>query len=75
MDSGGMWKPRMTSSAERIYSEVEYISSDERNYLDFDLRVRYEPEGSPSGRSTRMLFGENPSAVVSKGAAGCLLLR
>jgi len=55
MESGGMWKPRMTSSAQRIYSEVEYISSDEQNYLDFDLRVSYEPEESPSGGSTRVL--------------------
>lgn len=53
MESGGMWKPRMTSSAQRIYSEVEYISSDEQNYLDFDLRVRYEPEESPFGGSAR----------------------
>ncbi len=54
-----MWKPRMSSSAERIHSEVEYISSDEQNYLDFDLRVSYEPEDSPSRGSARVLLDDS----------------
>ena len=49
------WQPRASSSAERVYSEVEYISSNDNKYLDFDLSVQYLPERSSRGPSTRSL--------------------
>lgn len=68
MEDGMAWQPRTSSSAERIYSEVEYISSNENsNYLDFDLSVRYEPEPTSTGPVTRSL-SDAKSAKVS-----CLL--
>lgn len=66
---GWSWYPRTTSSAERIYSEVQYISTDEQNYLDFDLRVRYEPFERPTDSSSsfsRRLAGGR--ALVRKNA-------
>lgn len=57
------WQSRTSSSAERIYSEVEYISSNEKSYLDFDLRVRYEPERSPPGPSARRLTADGAVEV------------
>ena len=60
------WQPRMSSSAERIYSEVEYISSNDIGYLDFDLGVTYEPEEqSLLGPSARSLTADG-AAEVSK---------
>ncbi|CAM9945936.1 unnamed protein product, partial [Ectocarpus sp. 12 AP-2014] len=59
MEDGSLWQPRMSSSAERVYAEVEYIASDNHNYLDFDLSVRYEPEHPPPGSFTRALSEDN----------------
>ncbi|CAN0474931.1 unnamed protein product, partial [Ectocarpus sp. 8 AP-2014] len=59
MEDGSLWQPRMSSSAERIYAEVEYIASDNHSYLDFDLSVRYEPEHPPPGRLMRALSEDN----------------
>lgn len=64
---GWAWYPRTTSSAGRIYSGVKYISTDEQNYLDFDLRVRYEPFERPADSSSgysRRLAGDR--ALVRK---------
>lgn len=51
-----MWEPRRSSSAERVYSEVEYIASEGDSYLDFDLSVHYEPVNSRNGTAARSLF-------------------
>lgn len=61
-----VWQPRMSSSAERIYSEVEYITSNDDNYLDFDLRVQYESEWPGRGPSTR---GPSTRSLSVDGAA------
>lgn len=69
---GWSWYPRTISSAERIYSEVKYISSDEKTYLDFDLTVRYEPYDLPSdSNSSRRLVGDR--LLVSKGITSVLM--
>lgn len=57
------WQPRTSSSAETIHSEVEYIASNENNYLHFDFSVRYEPERSPRGPSTRSISGDGAAEV------------
>lgn len=59
MEDGSLWQSRMSSSAERVYAEVEYIASDNHKYLDFDLSVRYEPEHPPPGSLTRALSEDN----------------
>lgn len=69
MENGVAWRPRTSSSTERIYSEVEYISSNERSYLDFDLSVRYEPERSPLGPSARSLTADGAAEVSNCGSS------
>lgn len=50
---GWAWHPREGSSAERVHHEVEYFSSGDEKYLDFDIHVHYGPPPSarmPGGR-------------------------
>ncbi|CAM9902853.1 unnamed protein product, partial [Ectocarpus fasciculatus] len=65
MEDGLQWQPRMSTSAERVYAEVEYIASDNHNYLDFDLSVRYEPEHPPPGTISRALSEDNDAPDMS----------
>eukprot|EP00752_Nemacystus_decipiens_P009533 g8521.t1 len=65
MEDGMAWQPRTFSSAERIYAVVEYISSNENSYLDFDLSVRYEPERFRRRRYARSLTADGAAGVDS----------
>ncbi|CAM9697614.1 unnamed protein product, partial [Hapterophycus canaliculatus] len=65
MNDERMWQPRTSSSAHRVYSEVEYIASDENNYLDFDLSVHFEPDNSRNNSAMRSLTAV-PTAEVDE---------